>query len=157
MISNFQEFNVTSVPRTRYATTNALANTTSRMSPLRDRFSIKILYRPSISDNITNLRVFDDDQQILHFMANVDTFKDATVDEKEHHRSLQARTYIKTGHLIPKGVASLEIIYELEEHFQGLVNNKAHNSTMMHELINLGTKQDPKFVNISTCCMQQER
>jgi len=42
------------------------------------------LYRQSIPDKITNLHVFDDDQQILHFMANDDTIKDAMIDEDEH-------------------------------------------------------------------------
>ena len=66
------------------AAPNDLANTTSRMSPLRDRLTVEILYKPSIPVNITILRVFDDDQQILHFMANVVVFNDATIDEDEH-------------------------------------------------------------------------
>lgn len=71
----------------RNATINALTNVASRMSPIRDRFTIEILYKLSIPDNITNLCVFNDDQQILHFMANTDVFKDATIDA-EHERSL---------------------------------------------------------------------
>ena len=62
LISNFQAFNITFVPRTHNAATNALANIASRMSPLRDIFTVEILYRSFILDNITNLRVFDDDQ-----------------------------------------------------------------------------------------------
>lgn len=127
------------------------------MSPLSDYFTIEILYRPSIPDNITNLCLFVEYQQILHFMANVDTFRDVAIDEDEHERSLQAGADIKKGHLIPKGVVSLEKLYGLQECFQGPRNNKTHNSTMMHKLINLGIEQDPKFVNLGTCCMQQER
>jgi len=67
---------------------DALENIAARMTPLRDRFSIEILYKPSIPDNITNLRVFHDDEQILHFMANADVFKDATIDEDINERSL---------------------------------------------------------------------
>jgi len=61
--------------------------------------------------------MFDDDQQRLHFIVNTNTFKDAAIDENEHERSLQARVDVKKGHLIPKGVASLENIYELQECF----------------------------------------
>jgi len=61
LISNFQEFNITIVPRTRNAAANTLGNTTSRLSPLRDRFIVEILYRLSIPDKITNLCVFDND------------------------------------------------------------------------------------------------
>lgn len=54
------------------------------MTSLRDRFTIENLYKPYIPNNITNLHVFDDDEQILHFMTNTDVFKDTTIDEDEH-------------------------------------------------------------------------
>jgi len=59
--------------------------------------------------------VFNDDQQILHFMANADSFKYATIYEDKHEKYLQAEAGSKKGRLIPKGVASLEKIYDLEE------------------------------------------
>lgn len=152
LISIFQAFNITVVPRTYNAAANALENVASMMSPIRDIFTIEILYRPSIPDNINNIRMFGDDQQILPFMSNADTFKDAVIDEDKHEWPLQEEASSKKGHLIPKGVASLEKIHDLQECFQWPRNIKTHNSTMMHEIINLGTKQDPKFVNISTCC-----
>lgn len=37
---------------------DALENAVARMTPLRDGFIIEILYKPSITDNITNLHVF---------------------------------------------------------------------------------------------------
>ena len=46
----------------RNAVANAMENVASRMSPITDRFTIEILYKPYISDNITNLRKFNDDQ-----------------------------------------------------------------------------------------------
>jgi len=68
----------------RNVVVDVLANATTRMTPLRDSFTIEILYKPSIRDNIINLCVFYNDQQILHFMANVDVFKDAAIDEDKH-------------------------------------------------------------------------
>jgi len=62
MISNFHAFNITNVPLTNNATAIALENVASRMSPIRDRFTIEILYKPYILNNITNLRMFNDDQ-----------------------------------------------------------------------------------------------
>lgn len=70
----------------RNATANVLANVAARMSLLRDDFSIEILYKLPVPDNITNLRAFDDDQQILYFMANADVFKDTTIDKDGHER-----------------------------------------------------------------------
>ena len=101
--------------------------------------------------------MFDDDQRILHFMANADTLKHAVIDEDEHEKYFQDGADNKKGHLIPKGVVSLEKLYDMQECFQGPRNNKTHNSTIMHELINFGTKQDPKFFNLGMCCTQQEQ
>jgi len=72
-------------------------------------------------------------------MANDDVFKDAAIKDDKHEWSLQAEAGNRKGHLIMKGVALLEMLYDLKEHFQGLRNNETHSSTMMHELINLGT------------------
>lgn len=52
------------------AAADALENVAAMMSLLRD--------------NITNLHVLYDDQQILHFVANVDVFKHAAIDEDDH-------------------------------------------------------------------------
>ena len=51
---------------------------------------------------ITNLRVFDDDQQILECLMNDETFKGAIIDDEEHQAEL------KFGNFIPKGVRTLE-------------------------------------------------
>ena len=49
---------------------------------------IELLFRPSVLDNITNLRMFDDDQQILECLMNDDIFKGATIDDEEHQANL---------------------------------------------------------------------
>jgi len=46
-------------------------------------------------------------------MTNVDFFKDEAIDEDEHEQSLQAAVDNKKGNLIPKGVVSLEYLYDL--------------------------------------------
>ena len=103
------------------------------MSSIRDRFTIGIFYKPSIPDNITNSHVFNDDQQILHFIANIDVFKDAAIDDDEHERSLQAEAGNMKSHIITKGVASLEKLYEMQERLQAPRNNKTHSSTMTRD------------------------
>jgi len=89
-------------------------------------------------------------------MVNTNVFKGTMIDEDEDEKALQDGASDKKGNLIPKGVVSLERVYDLQNNFQGPRNIKTHNSTMMHEQINLGTIQDPNFINLSTCCMQQE-
>ena len=55
---------------------------------MNNRCSIELLFKPSVPDNITNMRVFDDDQQILESLTNNDTFKGAIIDDEEHQAKL---------------------------------------------------------------------
>lgn len=50
--------------------------------------------------------MFNDDQQILHFMANTDIFKDAVIDEDENKCYLQVEASNMKGHIITKDVTS---------------------------------------------------
>ena len=71
---------------------NLLANTASRLIPPEglspETFSIELMYRPSIPYNVTNWNIFDDDVQILDFLMAQDTYKDFTMDEVKHEKSL---------------------------------------------------------------------
>ena len=89
-------------------------------------------------------------------MANDDVFKDIAIDEDEHEQSLQDTIDASKGNLIPIGVVSLEKLYDLQNRFQGPKNAETHNSTLMHEQINLGTDKEPKFVNVGMCCTTEE-
>lgn len=88
LISHFQAFNIIFVPRIRNAIVDTLANVVARFSPLRDGFSVHIIYRSFIPNNITNFHIFNEDQQILNFMMNTNVFKDVAINEDEHEKEL---------------------------------------------------------------------
>lgn len=88
LINSFKYFNIIFIPRFNNSTVDTLANVVARFTPLRDGFSIEIMYKPVVPNNITNLCIFHDDQKILEFMTNVELFKDVVIDEEEHDRSL---------------------------------------------------------------------
>ena len=46
-------------------------------------------------------------------MVNVDVFKDATIDEDEHDKALQYTARESKENPIPKGMVSLEKLYDL--------------------------------------------
>ena len=48
-------------------------------------------------------------------------------------------------------------MFELIEKFRRPTNVKTHSSTLQFELINLGTENNPKFVNLSKCYSPAER
>jgi len=74
----FSAFNIKSIPRLNNSEVDLLANFTSKLFPAEglspNAFSIELLFRPSVPDNVTNWRVFDDDQQIISFLHMEDTF-----------------------------------------------------------------------------------
>ena len=61
-----------------------------------------------------NLRVFDDKLQILEFLTNDESFKGAVIDEEEHQANL------RSGNFIPKGVRTLEGMFDLNNKFRRL-------------------------------------
>ena len=79
------------------------------------------------------MRVFDDDHQILEFLKNEETFKDAVIDDEEHQANIQ------NSNFIPKRVSTLDSMFDLNNKYRRLVNVKTHSSTLQYELINLGT------------------
>ena len=88
LLINFHAFNIYSIPGAKNAAVDLLVTLAARLVPTNNRCSIKLLFRPSIPDNITNLRVFDDDQQILECIMNDYTFKGAIIDDEEHQADL---------------------------------------------------------------------
>lgn len=89
MSNYFKAFNIIFFPRFINVVTDALENSTTRMSPLRNGFSIEIIYKPFVPNNVTKFCVFNDDQQILYFMASAYVSKDVVIDEDVHDKALQ--------------------------------------------------------------------
>jgi hypothetical protein len=92
LMQKFSAFNINSIPRLSNSEADLLANVASKLLPAEgispNAFSIELLFRPSISDNITNWRVFDDDQQIINFLHMEDTFQGTIIDEGTHDENL---------------------------------------------------------------------
>jgi hypothetical protein len=91
-----------------------LATTASRLSPLEDyeasRFTVEILYKPSVPNNISNWKFFEGDEQIINFLTNQDNFKDLMIDDEEFQEKStetdpQAGQHIgkSKAHTIPRG------------------------------------------------------
>jgi hypothetical protein len=97
-MQKFLAFNINSIPRTSNSKDYLLASVGSKLlfaeglSP--NAFSIELLFRSSIPENITNSQVFDDDQQIINFLHMEDTFQDAIIDESTHDENIHDFTVI---------------------------------------------------------------
>ena len=64
---------------------------------------------------------------------------------------------MKYDNFIPKGVRTLERMFDLNEKFRRPENMKTHSSSLQFELINLGTETNHKYVILGKCCSPAER
>jgi hypothetical protein len=172
LINSFDAFNISLVPRSLNFDVDLLANVASRIihseNLLHDTFSVELLYRPLIPDNVTNWRVFDDDEQIISFLHLEGTFKDSIIDEDQHDREMNAdvpgsinqsieKSIINLINNIPKSVIRLEKLYDLQDKFKKVTNCKTNNSSMQFEVINLGSDNTPQNINLGKKCSLEER
>jgi hypothetical protein len=142
----FSAFNIVSISRMQNASADLLANVASRLIPPKDfspdRFSVELIFRPYVPNNITNWHVFNDDVDIINFLSSEGTYENDIIDEESHDLELNKSSpedKIKSENIVPKSVVKLEDLYDLKDRFKKPTNCKTHSSTMSVELINLGT------------------
>ena len=68
----FEDFNIRSIPCSLNYDAGMMDNATSNLCPNNDfshyKFYVELIYRLLILDNITNWRIFEDDEQIINFL-----------------------------------------------------------------------------------------
>jgi ribonuclease HI len=71
LIGHFEAFNITVIPRTKNTLVDSLAIVSLRLSHLEDYeaswFTVELLYKPSVSNNISNWKLFEGDEHIIKF------------------------------------------------------------------------------------------
>jgi ribonuclease HI len=86
LVEHFEAFNITVIPRAKNTLADSLVTAASRISPLEDyeasRFTVEILYKPSIPNNISNWKVFEGDEHIINDLTNQENFKDLAIDDE---------------------------------------------------------------------------
>jgi hypothetical protein len=150
LIKHFEAFNITTIPITKNTLTNSMATASSRLSPLEDykgsQFTVELLYKPLVPNNISNWRVFEGYEQIMNFLTNQDNVKHLAIDDEVFQEKLAETdphidqpTDKSRSHMIPKGVYNLENLFDLREIFKESTNTKTGSSCPRHETINLVT------------------
>ena len=136
-----------------------LANAASNLCPSdnfsHDRFSIELIYRSLIPDNIMNWRVFKDNKQIINLLHSEDTFKGLVIDDEQHEALLQASTSEENpehSNGMPKNIVSMEKLFELQDKFRRPTNTKRRSSSLLYEAVNLSTEQNPWNINLGNNC-----
>jgi hypothetical protein len=170
-MNTFYAFNIKSIPRLNNSEADLLANVASKLFLVErlslNAFSVELFLRPSVPDNITNWRVFNDDQQIISFLHMEETFQGTVIDECTHDDNLRDFTVIPDPRCpesssdmvnsIPKFVVRLEKIYDFQDKFKKSVNYKTNSSSLSYEEVNLGTNDNPQCINLGVGCSEQEK
>ena len=148
-----------------------MANVASKLIPSEnltpDFFSVELIFRPSIPDNIFKWRVFDNDVQVLNFLMNKDTFKDSALDKVTHDENLRDFSVLndfcsvekafEKVKPVPNSVLRLEKFFYLQDKFRFVPNCKTNSYKMRYESINLGTELNPQTINLGIDCNPTEK
>ena len=158
LISQFVAFNISPIPRSQNAVENLLANIASKLIPSEDynpdRFSVELIFRPSIPDNVTNWWVFNHDEDILNFFTSNKSYDDQIIEESEYDFQMKEKLEENS---IPKPMVKLEDLYDIKDRFKQVTNSKLQSSTLRFELINLGTEENPQNINLGLVLTSEER
>jgi hypothetical protein len=168
LIERFEAFNINAISRAKNIFADSLATNASRLSPLEDyeasRFTVELIYRPSVPNKISNSKVFEGDNQIINFLTNQDNFKYLAIDDEEFQEKTTGTNPQRgqdvgklKAHTIPKGTTNLESLFDLKDRFKGPKNAKTGSSCPLHETVNLGTPEALKNVNLDKTISKGER
>jgi hypothetical protein len=168
LIKHFEAFNIIEMPRAKNILADSLATSASRLPPVEDFeaswFTVELLYKPSMPNNISNWKVFEGHEQIINFLTNQDNFKDLAIDDEAfQEQSMETDLHTNKSinksksHTIPKEISNLENLFDLKEKFKGSKNAKNGSSCPMHETINLRIPENPKNVNLGKTISKEER
>lgn len=163
LIDSFDSLNITYIPRGQNQDSDLMAGMVAIFFPdfrlKKNKYYVELIFRPFMPDNISNWQVFEDDEKILEFLHCEKTFKNAVINEKEHDRLMNERDGEEKDQFntISKLVVKMEHLYNLYDKFKKPTNFKTHSSSMKYESVNLGTKEDPKTVNLGLGCSPQEK
>ena len=58
---------------------------------------------------------------------------------------------------MPKNIVRLERLFDLQEEFRRPTNTKTRSSTLLYQVVNLGTEHDSKNINLGKNCTHAER
>lgn len=117
LICNFSLLTITTISRLQNSSAYLMANMPSKLIPPKDfnlhRFSIGLIFKPSIPCNITNLLVFNDDSDIINFLTSEGIYKNDVIHEQAHDLEINKSfkgDNLKTKNIIPESVVNLEDI-----------------------------------------------
>lgn len=119
LTSHFLAFNVSPIPRMKNASADFLVNVSFKLIPHEEfspeQFSTKMIFCPSILDNVKISWFFNDDANIINFLTFEETYDEQIIDKDSHDKELN-KSYDENRpeNAFPKFVVKLEYLYDLK-------------------------------------------
>jgi len=133
--------------------------------PPKIKYDVEVKYRPSILDNVKHLKIFEDDLDIKRFLETVEEFSALYIDQdhddtKSPHADIFLNkiadhkiVQLPSNH-IPKGLVILERLFDRNDVF---VKVKGSSEEANVTECNLGTEENPKYVQLSSSLSKEQR
>ncbi|KAH9320393.1 hypothetical protein KI387_044493, partial [Taxus chinensis] len=168
-------FSIEVMPRERNTRSNSLVVSGSLLIPhpnfSQEKFTIEMIHRKNIPDNVNNWKVFNDDQHLLSFLELRDNFDQlyfegsdtflrecVSSDEGDIKEEMNQDGCIKLkGNKIPKGLVSLENLFDKHDRYIKSKTSQGAQKSTKCENFNIGSLHEPKMVNIGKCCTLEEK
>jgi hypothetical protein len=161
-------FNISFVPREENTITYSLVVSTTNFRiplPPKLKYDVEVKYRPCVPDNVKHWKVFEDDIEIKIFLETVDEFSASHIDQDQDTEEIPYADVflnkIVDHHIIqlpsnhiPKGIVPLERLFDRND---VVVNIKGSTKDVDVTECNLGTKEDPKYVKLSSSFSKKQR
>jgi ribonuclease HI len=169
LIDNFfLAFNISFIPREENIVVDSSDVSASHFKiplPPKLKYDVEVRYRPSVLDNIKHWRMFEDDLEIKIFLESIDEFSALHIDqdhdsEGDPHADVFLNkidnhhiVHIPSNH-IPKGLIHLEILFDGND---VAVKFKGPTEGVDIAECNIGAKEDPRFVKLSSSLSREQR
>jgi ribonuclease HI len=169
LIDNFfSSFNISFVPREKNTMANSLVVSASNFKillPPKLKYDVEVKYRPSIPDNVKHWRVFENDIEIKRFLETVEDFSALHIDQdhddtKNPHVDIflnkiaDHKIFQLPNNHIPKGFVRLERLFNRND---VAMDVKGSNEEVNVTRCNLGTKENKKYVKLSSSLSKEQR
>jgi hypothetical protein len=164
----FSAFNISFVPREENILVDSLVVSASNfiiLVPPKLKYDVEVKYRPSIPNNVKHWKVFEDDLEIKIFLETVDEFSALHIDQdhdddKNPHADIFLNKIVDhkivqfPNNHIPRGLVPLERLFDRND---VVVKVQGSNENVDVTECNLGTKEDPKYVKLSSSLSKEQR
>jgi hypothetical protein len=161
------DFNISFVPREENTMENSLVFSASKFRvpfPPKLKYDVEVKYRPSIPDNFKHWKDFEDDLEIKRFLETVDEFSASHIDqdqdtEENPHVDIFLNKVVDhhidqlPNNHIPKGLVPLERLFDRND---VIVKAKGSTEDVYVTECNLGKKDDPKYVKLSSSLSKEQ-